>query len=1220
MNKLLKADSLYQAEAYNSALHYYREAWAYHTKNGGCKEAILAQTGASLMTGLLREPSLAKAQLIGLQDSITCCAGYENVLQAHIRQALALLYNKEREFDRAVHEQEKALAGFIQTYGDRHPTVIRSYYLLGDTYLRMEQYQHADSLLHQVLDLSDHLPDSGAMDILRGMTHISLGNNYERLRNYAEAQRHHKKALALFQRHLPGQHPSIAKSFLGIADSFSRLGELDHAMDYYEKSLAIQMLAFGQDSPTVAKTLGRIGIVYFRKGQWLRARDYFSRSLNIQKCQEINENLQLQLVSTLSRLGIVAGKLETPDCALEYYHEALQMVLAMKNPSIDRILTIYSNIVSLYQELKDYDSALSYQNETFKLIKKISDGENNLRFGTYYLKMAHLYLMKRQFVFAETYARRALKIHLDHLGPDHPDIVTCYMALGTSCMRQKVSFRAQEAFDYFQKALTISLNHLGEEHNITGYLYSRIGEFYEMNDQFDSAIHYLKKGNEIRAFSKQNPTLAEYYFNLGGTYYNATLLNFKTVGGHDNSGLLDSALHYFHLAVQVQEEMYGFKSPDISNYYNALGKAYFTKLDWKQSIQAYELAIAGNMTNKQRKLNASFIDPENYYDGDFLLASMIGKAQVLSKLGTDPSTIIKMLRQCDQLIRQLRQSNYLENDKIRLGTTATNVYERAITLCLENHQEGDSLLHHAFYFSERNKGMVLFSDLKGRTNHINSTIPKALLESERNLKKEQHRFRQLVASTNDSLRKLDYQEQLHQVITSHQELMDYLKESHPDYYQLKYQEKIAPPEEVQKELGPDKALIEYFLNDKSLFVFTLTHQELWLDTLSLTDSLDSRLNTFQHQLQAPPDPDMLDVLAYNELATELYRLLLDKPLSHLPADIQSLVIVPDGELAQLNFGTLVKPGPSNETVSRFSQLPYVIKDYDLHYAASANLWVESIKQTSEANHHARYAFGGFAPAYDSLPGKEERWPDMLASLVRAGEVQLPGAEKEVQEIAEIMDGDAWLGAEATASRFREKAPEYSVVHLAMHALLDDQEPLNSCLVFSPYTETRTERDTTGSNNPETDYLLYASDIYSMQLPNRMAVLSACNTGRGQIKKGEGVMSLSRAFMYAGCPTQTISLWNVSDLASSTIMVQFYEYLADGLSVDASLRNAQLHYLNNSGHPVYSHPYYWASFITIGDSSPIAFRESRAITVIAFGLGLLLVMGIGIVLYKKQMKK
>ena len=174
-----------------------------------------------------------------------------------------------------------------------------------------------------------------------------------------------------------------------------------------------------------------------------------------------------------------------------------------------------------------------------------------------------------------------------------------------------------------------------------------------------------------------------------------------------------------------------------------------------------------------------------------------------------------------------------------------------------------------------------------------------------------------------------------------------------------------------------------------------------------------------------------------------------------------------------------------------------------------------------------------------------------------------------------MDAKVYLDYDATEQAFWTTAGDYDILHLAMHTLINDANPMFSQLVFT------LSNDTVENN----DGLLNTYEIYNMNLNARMAVLSACNTGYGKLQKGEGIMSLARGFMYAGVPSIIMTLWAVEDQSGSELMTRFYKFLSDGDEIDEALRKAKLEYLAGADE-LRAHPYLWASYVSIGKANPI----------------------------------
>jgi CHAT domain-containing protein len=180
-------------------------------------------------------------------------------------------------------------------------------------------------------------------------------------------------------------------------------------------------------------------------------------------------------------------------------------------------------------------------------------------------------------------------------------------------------------------------------------------------------------------------------------------------------------------------------------------------------------------------------------------------------------------------------------------------------------------------------------------------------------------------------------------------------------------------------------------------------------------------------------------------------------------------------------------------------------------------------------------------------------------------------EEEVKSIVASVGGISLAGHLAVKDSFLAKAKNYNMIHLATHASVNWKNPDLSVIHFSP-VELRSS-------------FLTLDELQRTWLPLEMTVLSACETGLGQLNKGEGLMSLARGFFAAGSKSVITSLWKADDESTYKIMTAFYKYLARGQRKDEALRNAKLEYLENCD-PLKSSPFYWAAFIPIGDMSPI----------------------------------
>ena len=297
-----------------------------------------------------------------------------------------------------------------------------------------------------------------------------------------------------------------------------------------------------------------------------------------------------------------------------------------------------------------------------------------------------------------------------------------------------------------------------------------------------------------------------------------------------------------------------------------------------------------------------------------------------------------------------------------------------------------------------------------------------------------------------------------------------------------------------------------------------------------------------------------------------------------------MVIIPDGELILIPFESLIKHRiDSSDLIVSYGELDYLIKSNAISYLYSSNQLLNSTQITKNKINYA-----GFAPDYYNT-GVHTRQQDSIGTSFQA----LPGAVDEVQAIRKYFRGRSYIGREASKERFFKESAKNEIVHLAMHTFLNDEEPMNSQLIF------------TQGNDPEKQ--LHAYEVYAQKLAASLIVLSACNTGTGEIVRGEGVFNIARAFIQAGVKDIILTQWSVADHSSALLMNRFYYYLSEGLEVDMALQNAKIDFLT-SGDPVKAHPFYWAGYVTIGN--PVSFASGSrkwfiillsGLVVVIFGL-------------------
>jgi CHAT domain-containing protein len=398
-----------------------------------------------------------------------------------------------------------------------------------------------------------------------------------------------------------------------------------------------------------------------------------------------------------------------------------------------------------------------------------------------------------------------------------------------------------------------------------------------------------------------------------------------------------------------------------------------------------------------------------------------------------------------------------------------------------------------------------------------------------------------------------------------------LRRADPRYASVK-----APPPlnfaRVSAEL-PDRetALIEFALGEESSFAWVLQAGKLASVTLPPRKELEPLVTAFRTASSAKVNSTTAAqaIIKLKAQSQPLYEKLFQPLEAHLTA-ARKLIIVPDGVLAYLPFETLV--GNTKQGAATF-----LLERFAISYAPSASAL--AALRTRRLNAAAATGFIAFGdPVYAKT--EPEIVPTNQTNERGFDFRQLPYTRNEVNEIAALFpthERRVLLGAEAQEANVKaEPLGQYRYVHFATHALVDEEFPARSAIMLS--APALQAGDLTVDKKE--DGALQMAEVLRLKLNADLVTLSACRTGLGRMLYGEGIIGLTRAFLYAGAESVVVSLWNVNDIATAALMKAFYKNLRQGMSKDAALRQAKLRLLRGQ-QPAWRHPYYWAPFVLVG---------------------------------------
>jgi CHAT domain-containing protein len=528
----------------------------------------------------------------------------------------------------------------------------------------------------------------------------------------------------------------------------------------------------------------------------------------------------------------------------------------------------------------------------------------------------------------------------------------------------------------------------------------------------------------------------------------------------------------------------------------------------------------------------------------------------------------------------------LDNDKVILANESFDAYESGIRIAYSLYkQTGDTRYYDdSFRLADQSKGLILLENLR-LVNRFGGINPE-WLEKEKVIKSELFLTEQSLyktESTSTSGGEHSLREHYADLKREYASLITKIKNEAPDYYKLRFDHHVITPQQVQNNLvKPGEALIEFFVGDSSLTIFGFSKTKRFIDQKKLTSTFPGDV-THLRNLLTDFDGNILKDL--QKISASFYEFLLKDCMTALGTQTTSLIVVPDGMLGFIPFEVF--------TTTEGSEPKYLADNFSIRYAHSASYLLE---QTQKPEKKARKFFAGFVVASGI---------QMTGSRSAAG--ALAGAKREIASIADLVGTESVVFESASKKDFLSEAPKYKVLHLAMHSFVNNQNPMLSEMAFAP-----SESDSVNSH-------LTAIELYNVQLNAEMAVLSACETGVGTLHRGEGIMSFSRAFAYAGVPSSVISLWKVPDKATAKIMTSFYNYLKKGKNKAEALRLAKMDLVRN--YPAMMHPYYWSGFILTGDNAPLEFPTLLNWFLVTIGIvGALALFYVGKRIYDSRRKR
>jgi len=811
--------------------------------------------------------------------------------------------------------------------------------------------------------------------------------------------------------------------------------------------------------------------------------------------------------------------------ALEDYNAALEVAESLQEKkSIARLL---QNIGDVHAQMGDRDEAMSYFQKALTSLE--ADGSDKRGIATSLERIGVMYLRGGNNAKALEYFQRSLTT----IGPDADNGLQRHL-LNDFGQVHEAQQDFEQALNYYRKSLALS-KEIGDERGRAVAL-ENIGIAEHEQDANVAATKDFQESLEIFEKTDTKDGVLAVLGNLGENEY--------------AQGNFDKALEYETRSQELAESMGDPESLSVALGYTAMICIKQHRFDEALVHARKATDIADRISSKDMLWQFQEISSMAYRG--------LGQTEEARKSSLAAISIVEQLR-TEVAGGEDQQQGFLS---MRLDP-----YYGMVELLNDQKQPAEALK-----FAELAKGRALLDVLRnGRVQ-----ITKAMTADER---EREHQLQAQMAALNkqveqesaqekpDPHRVSDLQGQTEATRLRYADFQTNLFASHPE---LKVQRGQAQPVTLQEaaQLLPDSksAFLEFATGEEQTYLFVLTRQGsgeqvvpgLQVYTIAIgKKQLKLRAEKFRQQLGQRD-------LAFRTTSRGLFRTLIGRAKAQL-AGKNALVIVPDGPLWSLPFQALL--GDNGR---------YLLDDCAIAYAPSLTVLNEMMKV-----HQKNRPFTAQSPELlamaDPTLGKEA----MQRAAVSYRDEKLgplPEARQEVIRLEHLYGAEqskVYTGSDAGEDRFKAEAGQFRVLHLATHGVVNDASPMYSHVLLAP-----------GSSDSKEDGLLEAWEIMQMDFKADLAVLSACETARGRISAGEGVIGLTWAFFVAGVPTTVVSQWKVESASTSKLMVSFHRALraghsrsGAGFAVARALQQAELETLHS---PQYAHPFYWAGFVVVGD--------------------------------------
>jgi tetratricopeptide (TPR) repeat protein len=1055
--------------------------------------------------------------------------GPEHPETAQYLNNLAALYWAMDDYGKAEALYKEILEIMRKVLGPQHPDTVRSLNNLAGLYKAMGDYAKAESLLEEALEISQKVHGREHLDTVQSLNNLAV--LYQDTGDYAKAEPLLKKSLEIRQKVQGREHPETAQSLNGLAVLYQDMADYPKAEPLLKKSLEIRQKVQGREHPDTAESLNNLGELYQDMGDYPKAEPLLKEALEIyQKVLGVEHADTARSLNNLAGLYEARGDYAKAEPLFKEALEIRQKVLGRQHP--DTAATLH-NLAELYYKMGDYAKAEPLFKEALEIDKKVL-GPQRHETADSLNALAALYYKMGDYAKAEPLYKEALEIRQKVLGPQHPS--TGVTLNNLAALYQEIGDYAKAEL-FFKEALEIDQKIHGWEHPDTARGLSNLAELYRVMGGYAIAEALLKESLRIRqkVLGREHPDTT---FSL-----NNLALLYRDMGDYVKAEPL------FREALEIRQKVHGREHPDTARSLNNLAGLYEAMGDYVKAepLRKEALEVRQKVLGPQHPETAGSLNDLAFLELDL---GEIPEAQRLGQLG-----YTARLKVFSQIL------SFGSEDQRLAYQQLLDPYGLFVALGGSDPILAGAVLHY--------KGVVLDSIIEDRL-----LAETGKEEANRDLVEQLNVKKQTLAQLSIQTTVASPQEATERIQALEQEVEDIEGKLARQITELGQARRALTitVEQVQAALPNDTVLVEYvryrhYLGKSTselrygAVVLSADAPPRWV-ALGSAKEVEATLKSYQALVRNLEDEEEMAAVL-REVENEVW-----KPVEQtFPGHTNRVIVSPDGQLNFLSFATLLDPEMG--FVAEKYAIQYVTSGRDLLREPQPTLSKQVIVMANpNFDREIQLATTGPPPEVSGvLHGTEEHDVESLSFA------ELGGTQRESEQLISKFEQWGWQARSLAGSDVSKRALQNLhgpyILHLATHGFFEPEDSAPKT-ILNELQFSDSQSDLTKSrffNNPmhrsglalsganrtvaawkrgeapylEEDGILTAEDVSTLDLKGTWLVtLSACDTGSGEAKAGEGVLGLRRGFVEAGAQNLLMTLWPIQDQFTVQIMSDFYD--------------------------------------------------------------------------------